>query len=113
VVVVAMLAHDATIAMPPAPTWYRGQDAAASFLRGIALAADKRWRLVRVNANGQPAFGEYLWHERTQHYVAEAVTCSRLPTIRSSTLRRSDARSSSLSVAYQTTWRRRRARLVA
>jgi RNA polymerase sigma-70 factor, ECF subfamily len=72
--VVAMLAHDATIAMPPAPTWYRGHDAVASFLRGIALAADKRWRLVRVNANGQPAFGEYLWHERTQHFVAEAVT---------------------------------------
>ena len=72
--VVAMLAHDATITMPPRPTWYRGQDAVASFLRAVALAADKRWRLLPVNANGQPAFGEYLWNGRTQNFVAEAVT---------------------------------------
>jgi len=72
--VVAMLAHDATIAMPPRPTWYRGQDAVASFLRAVALAADKHWRLLPVNANRQPAFGEYLWNERTQNFVAEAVT---------------------------------------
>jgi RNA polymerase sigma-70 factor, ECF subfamily len=72
--VVAMLAHDATITMPPRPTWYRGQAAVASFLRAVALGADKRWRLLPVNANGQPAFGEYLWNGRTQNFVAEAVT---------------------------------------
>ena len=72
--VVAMLAHDATITMPPRPTWYRGQAAVASFLGAVALAADKRWRLLPVNANGQPAFGEYLWNGRTQNFVAEAVT---------------------------------------
>lgn len=72
--VVAMLAQDATIAMPPRPTWYRGQDAVASFLRSVAFGAEKRWRLLSVNANGQPAFGEYLWNERTQNFVAEAVT---------------------------------------
>ena len=37
-------------------------------------SARKRWRLLRVNANGQPAFGEYLWHERTRNFVAAAVT---------------------------------------
>jgi RNA polymerase sigma-70 factor (ECF subfamily) len=72
--VVALLAHDATITMPPRPTWYRGQNAVASFLRTVALAEDKRWRLLPVNANGQPAVGEYLWNERTQNFVAEAVT---------------------------------------
>jgi RNA polymerase sigma-70 factor, ECF subfamily len=72
--VVAMLAHDATITMPPRPTWYGGQDAVASFLRAAALAADKRWRLLPVNANGQPAVGEYLWNERKQNFAAEAVT---------------------------------------
>jgi len=68
--VVAMLAHDATITMPPRPTWYRGQDAVASFLRAVALAADKRWRLLPVNANGQPAVAEYLWNERQQNFAA-------------------------------------------
>jgi RNA polymerase sigma-70 factor, ECF subfamily len=72
--VVAMLAHDATITMPPRPTWYRGQDAVASFLRAVALAANKRWRLLPVNANGQPAVAEYLWNERRQNFAAEAVT---------------------------------------
>jgi RNA polymerase sigma-70 factor (ECF subfamily) len=72
--VVALLAHDATLTMPPRPTWYRGQDAVASFLCAVALAADKRWRLLPVKANGQPAFAEYLWNDRTQNFVAEAVT---------------------------------------
>ena len=35
--VVAMLAEDATIAMPPMPTWYRGRDAVAGFLRRSPL----------------------------------------------------------------------------
>jgi len=72
--VVAMLAHDATVAMPPQPTWYQGKDAVATFLRGIALAAGRRWRLLPVTANGQPAFAEYLWNERAGHFAAEAVT---------------------------------------
>jgi RNA polymerase sigma-70 factor, ECF subfamily len=72
--VVAMLAHDATITMPPRPTWYRGRDAAATFLRAVALAPGMRWRLVPVIANGQLAFGEYRWNETTEQFVAEAVT---------------------------------------
>ena len=36
--VVAMLAEDATIAMPPMPTWYRGRDAVAAFLARWPLA---------------------------------------------------------------------------
>jgi len=72
--VVAMLAHDATITMPPRPTWYRGRDAVASFLGAVALAAGTRWRLLPVKANGQLAFGEYRWNETTQCFIAEAVT---------------------------------------
>jgi len=71
--VVAMLADDATIAMPPQPTWYRGRDAVATFLRTVALAGGNRWRLLPVTANGQLAFGEYRWHEATGHFVGEAV----------------------------------------
>ena len=70
----AMLAHDATLAMPPQPTWYHGRDAVATFLRAVALAPRNRWRLLPVSANGQPAFAEYLWNEAAGHYAAEAVT---------------------------------------
>jgi RNA polymerase sigma-70 factor (ECF subfamily) len=69
-----MLAHDATVAMPPQPTWYRGRDAVATFLRAAALAPERRWRLVPVTANGQPAFAEYLWNEPAGRFTAEAVT---------------------------------------
>ena len=72
--VVAMLAHDATITMPPRPTWYRGREAVETFLRSVALAAGIRWRLRPVSANGQLAFGEYRWNETNRHFVAEAVT---------------------------------------
>ena len=71
--VVAMLAHDATIAMPPQPTWYRGRDAVATFLRTVALAAGNRWRLLPVTASGQLAFGEYRWSETTERFVGRAV----------------------------------------
>ena len=71
--VVAMLAHDATIAMPPQPTWYRGRDAVATFLRVVALAPGMRWRLLPAAANGQLAFGEYRWNETTKSFVGRAV----------------------------------------
>jgi RNA polymerase sigma-70 factor (ECF subfamily) len=67
--VVAMLAEDAVIAMPPMPTWYRGREAAAVFLGEFAFAArwsgsrfvreERRVRLVRTRANGQLAFAAY------------------------------------------------------
>src|SRR5450755_1842646 len=67
------LAHDAIIAMPPQPTWYRGRDAVATFLRAIALAPGMRWRLLPVSANGQLAFGEYRWNETSKRFAGRAV----------------------------------------
>jgi RNA polymerase sigma-70 factor (ECF subfamily) len=69
--VVAMLAEDAVVTMPPMPTWYAGRDAVRVFLSDWAFA--KRWdpgdarfeegerrvRLVRTRANGQPALAAY------------------------------------------------------
>jgi RNA polymerase sigma-70 factor, ECF subfamily len=71
--VVAMLAHQATIAMPPQPTWYRGRDAVAAFLRAVAFAPGMRWRLLPVRANGQLAFGEYKWNATTKRFNGRAV----------------------------------------
>jgi RNA polymerase sigma-70 factor, ECF subfamily len=70
---VAMLAEDATMAMPPLPTWYRGREAVAAFLRGWPLAGEARWRLVPARANGQLAFGHYIWHEEKQSFTPHGL----------------------------------------
>jgi len=71
--VVAMLTEDAVLTMPPIPTWFRGRDAVAAFLRDRPLAAGRRWRLLPVRANGQPAFAEYLWDDERKCFVAHSV----------------------------------------
>jgi RNA polymerase sigma-70 factor (ECF subfamily) len=70
---VAMLAEDATMAMPPLPTWYRGREAVAAFLRGWPLAGGARWRLVPARANGQLAFGHYIWDDEKQRFMPHGV----------------------------------------
>src|SRR6266852_2540512 len=46
--VVAMLAEDAKLAMPPLPTWYSGREQVAIFLSGLLAGA--RWRLIPARA---------------------------------------------------------------
>jgi RNA polymerase sigma-70 factor, ECF subfamily len=71
--VVAMLTDDATMTMPPLPSWYRGRDAVAVFLRGAPLTGAKRWRLIPVRANGQLAFGKYIWDEEMHAFIPHGV----------------------------------------
>ena len=58
--IVSMLAEDASFSMPPRPSWYRGRAAIAEFLAAHPLSRPRRWRLVPVRANAQPAFAVYL-----------------------------------------------------
>jgi RNA polymerase sigma-70 factor, ECF subfamily len=67
--VVAMLAEDARMTMPPLPSWYSGRDQVAAFLRRYALADIKHWRLLPTSANGQPALAGYLWDQETGTFM--------------------------------------------
>jgi RNA polymerase sigma-70 factor (ECF subfamily) len=70
---VAMLAEDARITMPPIPTWYAGREAVAGFLRGWPLACVKRWRLLPASVSGQLAFGHYTWKQATRRFAPHGV----------------------------------------
>jgi RNA polymerase sigma-70 factor (ECF subfamily) len=71
--VVAMLADDARMTMPPQPSWYLGRDAIATFLRRWPLSPDKRFRLRPISANGQPALAGYIWDEQANAFEAEGI----------------------------------------
>jgi RNA polymerase sigma-70 factor, ECF subfamily len=72
--VVEMLAADGTFTMPPLPTWYRGREAVAAFLKRHVLASDNRWRLLPARANGQLAFGNYRWDEEWQSFLPRSLS---------------------------------------
>src|SRR6266545_5036804 len=71
--VVALLADDAALTMPPRPTWYRGREAIASFLEGWPFASGNEWRTVPTRANGQPAFGEYIWNAEEKRFIPHGI----------------------------------------
>ena len=57
----AMLAEDATFAMPPLASWYRGRPAIAQWAAGWPLSGAWRWRALPTTASAQPALGFYAW----------------------------------------------------
>jgi RNA polymerase sigma-70 factor, ECF subfamily len=65
--IAAMLADDATFAMPPYPSWWRGREVIAAF------AAEPVHRYLPTRANGQAANAAYRWDPQTGSYVAEAL----------------------------------------
>jgi RNA polymerase sigma-70 factor (ECF subfamily) len=85
--IVAKLTDDATIAMPPMATWFRGRDAVAVFLREWAFAhpwqeeegafrgdaSERSVRLVPTTANGQLAFASYRWDRDRRVHVPMAL----------------------------------------
>jgi RNA polymerase sigma-70 factor, ECF subfamily len=70
--ILAMLADDATFAMPPYPEWCRGRDAIAeSWL--MPGGPPPRLRYAPTRANGQPALGTYLIEPETGSYLPIAL----------------------------------------
>lgn len=58
---VALLKEDATLSMPPIPSWYQGREAIRALLTRYPFGSGRRrqWRLSPTKANGQPAFAWY------------------------------------------------------
>lgn len=65
--IVAMLTDDAKFSMPPLPEWYAGRADIRAFLLDNPLR--RRWRFLPARANGQLAFGTYMWDEEKAVYV--------------------------------------------
>ena len=70
--VVDMLAKDAAWSMPPAATWYRG-DELPNFLRVGPLSGEWRWKHLPAHASGQAAVGVYSWDEASGAYLPFAL----------------------------------------
>lgn len=66
--IVALLHDDATISMPPAPTWFSGREAIRRFLslRVMPKLNVSPFRAVVIDACGQPAVAYYRRHEDGQ-----------------------------------------------
>jgi RNA polymerase sigma-70 factor, ECF subfamily len=69
----AMLTDEAVFAMPPEATWFRGREAVAEFVGTAPMGRGNRWRLIPTRANGQLAFGHYIWREERGAFAAESI----------------------------------------
>jgi RNA polymerase sigma-70 factor (TIGR02960 family) len=63
-VLVAMFTEDVRFSMPPLPFEYRGLEALTQVLTPAFNARPRPRRLIPTRANGEPAFGLYLWDDR-------------------------------------------------
>jgi RNA polymerase sigma-70 factor (TIGR02960 family) len=88
--IVALLADDVRLAMPPLPLEYVGRDEAARFYSAVATRPGRR-RLVLTRANGQPALAFYSQDIEGGEFVASSLTVVTLAGDRFVALDRFDA----------------------
>ena len=68
---ISMLTADATWSMPPIPTYYRGHEAVASFLRRFPLT--RSWKHLPTHANGQLAVGCYMYDHAQRAFLPHCI----------------------------------------
>jgi RNA polymerase sigma-70 factor (ECF subfamily) len=88
--IVALLADDVRLAMPPLPLEYVGRDEAARFY-GVVATRPGRRRLVQTRANGQPALAFYSQDVEGGQYIASSLTVVTISGDRCVSLDRFDA----------------------
>jgi RNA polymerase sigma-70 factor (TIGR02960 family) len=88
--IVALLAEDVWLTMPPLPLEYQGRALAAAFLRATAFRPGWTARLLPARANGQPAFGFYVRDPETGGYHTVGLMVLTLSGTRISALTRFD-----------------------
>lgn len=88
--IVALLADDVRLAMPPLPLEYVGRDEAARFYSAVAARPGHR-RLVKTRANGQPALAFYSQDVEGGEFLASSLTVVTLGGDRFVALDRFDA----------------------
>jgi RNA polymerase sigma-70 factor (ECF subfamily) len=69
----AMLAEDATFAMPPLATWYSTREGIKTWASLSPMNGSWRWKAILVRANGQPALAFYSWDEDAGAYLPFAL----------------------------------------
>lgn len=72
--VVALLAEDVVLTMPPYAEWYAGRDPVGRFLGAAPLAPGKRWSCTPTTANGQPAVAKHRWDAEIGAWLAHSLT---------------------------------------
>jgi RNA polymerase sigma-70 factor (ECF subfamily) len=82
---VALLKKDATLSMPPSPSWYAGRESIAKFAANTVFANDGmfpgpaggRWKLLPVQVNGQLGAAVYQRMEAGEYHPfgVHVLTC--------------------------------------
>ena len=76
--------------MPPVPLEYQGRELATQFFT-LAFRNRRRFRLVATRANGQPAFGVYVYDRHAPVLHANGLIVLTLAGDQISTITRFDA----------------------
>lgn len=72
--ILALLTDDATLTMPPRPTWFRGHASIGTFLAEWPLSgSDRRVRLIPARANGQASHAMYRWNATESCHLPVAL----------------------------------------
>ncbi len=85
---VALLRKDATLTMPPSPSWYAGRESIGIFADNTVFAnngimfpgfASGRWKLLPVQANGQTGAAVYQRMENGEYHPfgVHVLTCEK------------------------------------